>query len=567
MRTRLCGLSHGRIRKAIAPILALFFSACASSPAAAQGLSTGEFRVYWGGHSGNVVPGERWQDWAADIQFPGVTVHRNFAMLYEHEITTFPQPGLHIAAADPGWMDRHRAKVREQVPIKFPDANMEGYGCFDFETWVPVWRDMVDISSPLGPNALDKDFRHDWRDFIRETRPGDLAGLSLSEQEALFERTFNDAAREFWVATLEEARAVRPRIKWGYYGFPPRNYYAWHTPERVAAHVERHRADYAWMYEASDVLYPDSYQILYTVPENADWRRYENLPDENRVYMLGNTREAVHVAAGKPVIAFIWYYYHDTVRNRPDTYLNEINIRDSFVYSKEGGADGVVMWQSINSDAEFLADQAYINEFVIPQVRDTATDNPLSSPPPPPPPGGGSGGSGSGSAGGSGSGGSPPSGGGVPPSSPSPSGSGSGGSTDSGSGSPGGGTGDPSGASSSPSSGTQQPSGGTPGTGTTNMRFEPSSLRPSRAAISIRGRDGRRITINPPTTVPGGPAMPSISDGRSGLNRHSVAPNMTRGTSRFLTQEQARAALSTKRNLTVRPSRATSAASQRNNEP
>ncbi|KIH65437.1 hyaluronoglucosaminidase [Ancylostoma duodenale] len=38
------------------------------------------------------------------------------------------------------------------------------------------------------------------------------------------EREFNDAARNFFVETIKEARKLRRNAKWGFYGFPYCNY-------------------------------------------------------------------------------------------------------------------------------------------------------------------------------------------------------------------------------------------------------------------------------------------------------------------------------------------------------
>jgi hypothetical protein len=347
--------------------------------------TTGEFKVYWAVASGNPAPGERWRDWTASIQFGQAPIHRNIQVFYEWNTGIFPAAGMHVVEMDSNYMTRHFDRLRRTVAEQFPDPNAEGFGALDYEGFTPAWDFIINVPSNQGPLAHDLDIKDDWRDFIREYRPHLLTGLTAELQEQVFAQTFNESARRFFLDTLAECKRLRPNVKWGYYLYPPRRYYDYLRADRLTAWRERHRRELMWLYDAMDVFFPDVYSLYYTVESNPNYRIGQDSQEEAAAYITGNVREAVEIANGRPVIAFISHRYTVNAGQWQHQMVNARNLRNQFELPKLAGANGVAIWDNINSEARFAEVQQYTTTMTVPLVMEFATDVPPPTPPAPPP--------------------------------------------------------------------------------------------------------------------------------------------------------------------------------------
>lgn len=368
------------------------------------------FTLHWAGGNGPGNSGEAWRDWAGAVNFGTVPMQRNMVVLYQSEAGLYPVAGVHQVEADPDWMRRHFIRLGAWVQQSIPDPNFSGYAVIDYEQWEWCWAMLNNAHSNQGPDARDFDFKDDWRDFIRQSNPSALQGAGGLNEEAVFERTYNDAVRRFLTATINECRRLRPHAKWGFYNSPPKSYYAYVFPERVAPYRTMLSRDLQWMVDVSDALFPDVYALCYTIPDAAQHASYQDFESSHRTYVAGNIQTAIQMARGKPVIAFYWLRYHDSTGPYAYTFVSDLNLRIALDVCKREGANGMAIWEAFNSTAALNQFQQFYTTSATPLMMQYITDSAgnLGGQGTQPPQGSGSGdaggsgaGTGSGSAGGS----------------------------------------------------------------------------------------------------------------------------------------------------------------------
>lgn len=312
---------------------------------AAPASAAGSYTVYW--YVGAVAG----TGWADGIDFRGVAINRHIEGC--GLMGLYPVAGPHIADADPTWLQRHLARLDEDIAAKFPDATFDGPIAIDWENWMPEWRYTMDEPSGAPADANDRDFQTDWREHIRATRSQLLVGLTAQEQERVFEATYEDCAKTILVASIQECKRVRPSAKWGFYSMPSVAYWDVHNGHLDEVRASHDRLQALW--DASDVLFPGNYQGYETdptLPPRDDANRYilteqtkKNTPEENEAWIAAGVQEAVRVAHGKPVYPFVWARYmpaDGTVTNL--RLLNDTNLRQMVEGPRTNGANGIVVW-------------------------------------------------------------------------------------------------------------------------------------------------------------------------------------------------------------------------------
>jgi hyaluronoglucosaminidase len=171
---------------------------------------------------------------------------------------------------------------------------------------------------------------------------------------------FEAAALNWFVSTLEVCKSLRPRARWGYYGFPTNPYVpcvaqngplpecGYRNPTAGPVYQADNDA-IQQLWAASTALFPSLY-----IPSMCNQSSYS---DTNADYLAGVTEEAVRLATnyGSPDIVvrpFIWSYYHDV-----DILLSPTDMHNALALPLSVGADGVVVWGSPSSsqDAEMMA--------------------------------------------------------------------------------------------------------------------------------------------------------------------------------------------------------------------
>lgn len=275
----------------------------------------------------------------------------------------YPLAGPHMIAMDPGYMRRHLAKLRHDVTWHVPE-NADVLCVLDWESWWPVWEMNEDEPSPAAPDAVDRDFRTDWRDYIRTYRPLLISGLSPEEQEQVFKETFERQARDFFVTTIRECKRIRPRAKWTWYALPFRSYWDYKDEAKAARLRGFHDNELAWLWPEVDFLAPSIYCFYQSCESGCD-----NTPADDRAYIEANLAEAIRVANGKPVYAYIWGKYHSSNQEHGLEFLNEVNLTNRFQIPFDMGVDGVILFELIKTTEEANEFETYFRQSISPEIN------------------------------------------------------------------------------------------------------------------------------------------------------------------------------------------------------
>jgi hyaluronoglucosaminidase len=330
---------------------ALMSGLIGATPAAlAQGAGSApsEYMGHWAITTWTNKVGGR--DLQAQIDVSGFPIKRDTVLFYESWLGHFPHAGVHLT--DQGdYMARHLAEVARDVVAVIPDANFSGYAVIDYETWFPAWSRLSNTKSEKGPDARDGDFKDDWEEHMKANRASELAGLSGNAYQQRLASTYDAAAKRFYLETLRECKRLRPKAKWGFYGYPYREYFVDYVPFS-SKWREINSNDTAWIFEAADVIFPSVYPLFKTV-EGRPGPRQNTLADNAR-YITGNVQEAIRVSRGKPVMPFIMFKHHfNAGPDEVGKFVSDAVLRQMLELPKQAGAAGVMMWDCIESEKQF----------------------------------------------------------------------------------------------------------------------------------------------------------------------------------------------------------------------
>ncbi|MBS0197407.1 MAG: hypothetical protein JSR77_11680 [Planctomycetes bacterium] len=290
-------------------------------------------------------------------------------MFHEADVG-FPLAGPHAFEGDPAAEQRFRSAIRRAVSSRIVDSAATGYGILDVETWRPAWSLCSNVPSSAGPLAADRDFKDDWRQFVQDRRPKLLSGILQDQFESVYERSFDASARRIFLLFIEECRRIRPGVRWGFYMYPPRVVPGPDGSMPAPLDASQQEAELGWLYEASDVLFPDVCQLRFTVADpSPDRRLTENSADENEAYIDRNIAEAKKAAAGKSVVAILWPRYPRTNKQYGDRFLNSMNLRQSLEGARAGGAAGVAIWDVLTSQERCDELQEFVTQSLVPAVQ------------------------------------------------------------------------------------------------------------------------------------------------------------------------------------------------------
>lgn len=242
-----------------------------------------------------------------------------------------------------GSLSRHLSLFASHLDKLIPDTNFRGLGIIDFEQWRPVWR------QNWGSLAIYRDFS---RYVERRRHPFWFSSLIESEAKSKYEV----AARSFMLETLRMAKRLRPRAKWGYYGYPfCFNYTPYNNRASCSYETTRDNDGMSWMFNEMSAHYPSLY-----LKENDmySWKR--------RMFVEGRLNEAMRVAGDVPVYPYVWYKYHDT-----DAFLTQEDMVEVLRRPLSRGCRGVVIWgasNDVNTREKCQALARYLDEVIGPTV-------------------------------------------------------------------------------------------------------------------------------------------------------------------------------------------------------
>lgn len=309
--------------------------------------------------------------WSQDLEFDPEVMSPDFMILYQHLLGNYPKGGPHLAQ-EPGYMDDHLAAIEADLDWLIPDKDFDGVAVIDYEIWRAVWERTPSVPSDLPPDAEDRDLQQDWRDYMRSVTPG-FDSMSESEQEDLLRESYQNAVRDFFLATLERCRQLRPNAKWGFYGYPMR-FFRWaprEAPRNVISYGDGTHAGSAfndrlqWMWDAVDVITPSIYTPNVIVEPGEEVCRSQSTAEESWEFIGNMIAEARRVANGKPVLPFISKMYQMRGCRQWQDVDDEELFHQVFGPARLG-ADGAILWGGINNYQEFVGWQNTLDNRILP---------------------------------------------------------------------------------------------------------------------------------------------------------------------------------------------------------
>jgi hypothetical protein len=339
-------------------IKGLVFSAASLVAAAGAMGQTGRYEMLWGAFGPN-------EPQVQTSQAPLIQRGRAI-VLYTGQAGIYPKVwqgqnvngGVPVAADIPSHLAKLRIDIEQNIP-----SNFDGYAVIDYEDWTVLWDEMPEM----------------YRELTRNVIRAQYASLTAQQVEEFSKRDHEAAARNFYLQTLNAAKAQRPNAKWGFYGYP-RDY-----------HIA-HQSELQWLWDASTALYPVAYTVypMSTASPTPFGYASPTYFGDLMQQLVGTSRQ---LAGNKPVAAFVWCRYHDLNPIFRFQMLNEVDLRQMMRQPRLKGADAAIFWDYIDSAQDVSEYHAYFSSTLNRVLADVNSEfNPSSNSQT----GGGSGGSGNG---------------------------------------------------------------------------------------------------------------------------------------------------------------------------
>ncbi|XP_063710108.1 hyaluronidase B-like [Culicoides brevitarsis] len=244
-----------------------------------------------------------------------------FPALLEHQGQLYRRNG---GVPQEGNLQEHIDILAEHINKLIPDTGFSGIGVIDFESWRPIFRQNSGVLQPYKDLSM-KLVRRDHKLWKKER----------VEQEAT--KLFESAGRRFVEETIKVAQILRPKAKWGYYGFP----YCFNMNgganmnEDCPANVKDENDQIKWLWDIVDVVLPSVYLN-------------NKITAAQRVqFVRGRMREGYRVARMSkqtqkpPVLAYLRYVYTDTLK-----FISNDDLKSAIKVSKEQKSNGMIFWGS-----------------------------------------------------------------------------------------------------------------------------------------------------------------------------------------------------------------------------
>lgn len=278
------------------------------------------------------------------IDLSGTPIRDDAAIFYEHDFGLIPrfwkgkpERGGVPQAVD---MNAHLAKLRKDIEKQMPNPDFSGYGIIDLEAWGPLWEHATEEYHQLSISIAQRN---------HPERP-------RHEIERIARANYELGARNLLEKTLRECKAIRPRVKWGFYSWPDLE----HGPN-----LER----LSWLWDACTALFPTCYTI-YKGKEGG--QHLEGYAPPREHVEDWKARIALHrriAGPTKPVIAVVWVRYHEINGVFGHQYLEPDDLRRMIRTPLDAGAEGLVFWDVVTSEAMAREYQRYLTGQVVPALR------------------------------------------------------------------------------------------------------------------------------------------------------------------------------------------------------
>jgi hypothetical protein len=240
-------------------------------------------------------------------------------------------------------LSRHLELLKSGIPHWIPDPEWSGNAVLDFEAWDPLWQH--NTASGCGYHGAC--YQELSIKLVKAAHPEWSHNATAVAREA--ERQFNAAALEWMVQTLRTCRAIRPRAKWGYYGY-------FYSPEYPRA-----------LWQAMGALYPQIYLYSDKPTNSSGAHAARRLSIGSIVDTAVNVSRSL-AADGlprPPVLPFAWQRYPGYSITGP--MLDSVDLASELLAPYNHGADGLVVW---GDDSEGVAYWDYVANVSGPMLRE-----------------------------------------------------------------------------------------------------------------------------------------------------------------------------------------------------
>uniref|UniRef100_A0A0K0CUS1 Hyaluronidase n=1 Tax=Angiostrongylus cantonensis TaxID=6313 RepID=A0A0K0CUS1_ANGCA len=148
-------------------------------------------------------------------------------------------------------IDKHLARVSEQIRAAIPREDFSGIAVIDFEEWRPLYK------LNWGKKSVYK------KESIRLVRQ-QYPSISNKSAEEMARKEFEAAAKKIFLSTIRLGRQLRPYARWGFYGFPYCNYDAGSSSTNMLCNevFREYNNKMSFIFEASTALFPSIYLSL-----------------------------------------------------------------------------------------------------------------------------------------------------------------------------------------------------------------------------------------------------------------------------------------------------------------
>lgn len=290
----------------------------------------------WSGNSDFHLYLQTTGDWSGTFTGADLGLDANTRILYEHNAGCLSEQGPEYVD-----MEAHLAALRTGIDRYLP-PDFDGLAILDYEGY------------PL--SLYNKNYS-----AIREPRIEAVLRQqpSLSREQALAvaDAAYQPAVRRFFLESLDLAKQMRPNAKWGYYSLVAADRNAPATEETRALNDRS-----TWLWDRVDVICPYSYTGYFELdPEH---ERIETLMRDKAQEAVRLSRDVESRTGRRPPV-----YPYVSIRTvywglseYEGSWATAPQVRNFLTAARDGGADGVVLWQSVkNSDPKRRTESEYID--------------------------------------------------------------------------------------------------------------------------------------------------------------------------------------------------------------
>ena len=228
----------------------------------------------------------------------------------------------------------HLTTLETTIDDYIPSSSYDGNLVLDFELWTPLWE--------LNRLSIDSFHARIYQEYSLDRMAHAHPTWNASSVNAAASRAFEQAAETFFVTTLQTLRALRPRARVGFYGYPfghygdcvgsksdtknkdlannagdPENLRCGYNNPITGPMYRAQNQRLAAVFQASSALFPSIYLQPQGLLHNESfgmWRIYNQIYVNDTVYETIRLVDEIVVPVSYmpiPILPFFWAFYHN----------------------------------------------------------------------------------------------------------------------------------------------------------------------------------------------------------------------------------------------------------------